>query len=161
MRRSVSSSATGPLPDRRALARCCPTSPDILEVYCARSADSSSATAWLLHDVLVGPMLGGMYELPDDHPGKSDPEYRARRAAISEASAAYVPDGPIADVEYSPEEDEVWAVVSRELRHKHHRFASRAYLEATERLVLPATRVPQLREVDERLSQLTGFRIRP
>ncbi|HUY64520.1 MAG TPA: phenylalanine 4-monooxygenase [Acidimicrobiales bacterium] len=100
-------------------------------------------------------------ELPADHPGVSDPAYRARRAAIAEAGHAYRPGGPIADVQYSPEEDEVWQVVSRQLAVKHRRYGCRAYLDACERLVLPSDRVPQLSEVDERLRDLTGFGIAP
>jgi phenylalanine-4-hydroxylase len=99
--------------------------------------------------------------LPEDHPGFSDSDYRARRAAIGESCASYVPGGPIPDVHYTAEEDEVWRIVSTELAAKHRRFACRAYLEAADRLVLPSDRVPQLSEVDERLSALTGFRLRP
>jgi phenylalanine-4-hydroxylase len=51
--------------------------------------------------------------------------------------------------------------VSRQLAAKHRRSACRPYLDAAEALVLPADRVPQLREVDERLRALTGFRIAP
>jgi phenylalanine-4-hydroxylase len=100
-------------------------------------------------------------ELPDDHPGVSDQGYRARRAAIVEASAAYSPPGPIPIVKYTREEDEVWRVVSSELAVKHERSACGEYLDAAARLVLPAERVPQLREVDERLRALTGFAIAP
>lgn len=100
-------------------------------------------------------------ELPDDHPGVSDPEYRARRQAIVEASGAYRPPAPIPIVEYTAEEDEVWSVVSSELAAKHRHSACRAYLDASARLVLPSDRVPQLREVDQRLRALTGFAIAP
>jgi phenylalanine-4-hydroxylase len=99
--------------------------------------------------------------LPEDHPGFSDQDYRQRRAAIAEACAAYEDNGPIPNVHYTAEEDEVWRIVSTELAAKHRRYASAAYLEAAERLVLPTSRVPQLSEVDERLRALTGFRLRP
>src|SRR5580704_8747812 len=100
-------------------------------------------------------------ELPADHPGVSDVEYRARRAAITEAAAAYRPPDPIPVVHYTAEEDEVWRIVSSELATKHRRYACRAYLDAAGRLVLPTERVPQLAEVDARLSTLSNFRIRP
>jgi phenylalanine-4-hydroxylase len=99
--------------------------------------------------------------LPEDHPGFSDQAYRERRAAIAQSCAAYEAGGPIPDVEYTPEEDEVWRVVSSELAAKHRLFACEAYLRAAESLVLPTKRVPQLREVDERLQTLTGFSLRP
>jgi phenylalanine-4-hydroxylase len=100
-------------------------------------------------------------ELPSDHPGVSDVDYRARRAAITRASAAYRPPDPIPVVRYTAEEDDVWRIVSTELAAKHRRYACRAYLDAADRLVLPAERVPQLAEVDARLSILSGFHIRP
>jgi len=109
----------------------------------------------------VSPPAADSLHLPEDHPGSSDPEYRRRRAAIAESCASYEAGGVIPDVEYTAEEDEVWRIVSTELAAKHRRFACRAYLGAAERLVLPAERVPQLSEVDERLHELTGFRLRP
>jgi phenylalanine-4-hydroxylase len=100
-------------------------------------------------------------ELPEDHPGFSDPAYRARRAAIAAVGAAYRSGERIPDVEYTPEEDEVWRLVSRELAVKHQRYACRAYLDGAAALTLPTERVPQLREVDERVHALTGFHIEP
>ena len=109
----------------------------------------------------VMPTEATSLHLPDDHPGFSDQEYRQRRAAIAEACAAYERDGPIPNVHYTPEEDEVWRLVSTELAAKHRSYACAEYLAAADRLVLPAQRVPQLSEVDERLRSLTGFRLRP
>jgi len=100
-------------------------------------------------------------ELPTDHPGFSDPVYRARRSAIA-ASAASSRDGdPIADVVYTPEEDDVWRTVSAELSRLHGSYAVEAYRQGAARLELPRDRVPQLREVDARVRALTRFHIRP
>ena len=101
------------------------------------------------------------FELPESHPGFQDPYYRARRARIAEVGAAYRCGDPIPDVTYSTEEDEVWRVVSAELAGKHRRYACAEYLVGADRLVLPTQRVPQLREVDERIHELTGFHINP
>ncbi len=101
------------------------------------------------------------FELPEDHPGFTDPAYRARRAAIAEVGRAHHRGDPITDVEYTPEEDEVWRIVSHELRRKHERYACRAYREGARAVTLPSERVPQLREVDERVHGLTGFHIEP
>jgi phenylalanine-4-hydroxylase len=101
------------------------------------------------------------FELPDDHPGFSDPAYRRRRAAIAEVGRRHRRGQPIADVEYTPEEDEVWRRVSHELGRKHERYACRAYRDGARAVTLPTERVPQLREVDARVHALTGFHIEP
>ena len=101
------------------------------------------------------------FELPADHPGFSDPAYRTRRAAIAEVGRKHRRGEPIADVEYTPEEDEVWRVVSHELGRKHARYAVAAYREGARAVTLPTERVPQLREVDARVHGLTGFHIEP
>ncbi|HZM32329.1 MAG TPA: phenylalanine 4-monooxygenase [Acidimicrobiales bacterium] len=103
----------------------------------------------------------GMFDLPEDHPGFTDPAYRRRRAAIAEVGRAHVRGTPIPDVEYTPDEDAVWRLVSHELARKHERYACRAYRDGAAAVTLPAERVPQLREVDARVHGLTGFHIQP
>jgi phenylalanine-4-hydroxylase len=110
---------------------------------------------------MASPIADTSFELPEDHPGFSDPEYRARRAHIAEVGEAYRKGDPIPDVTYTSEEDDVWRVVSSELAVKHRKYACREYIEGAERLVLPTERVPQLREVDERVFALTNFHIQP
>jgi phenylalanine-4-hydroxylase len=100
-------------------------------------------------------------ELPADHPGVHDREYLARRASIAEVGRSHRPRTPIPDVHYSTEEDQVWATVSHELEVLHQRYACDEVKRGIERLALPTERVPQLREVDARLRELSGFRIRP
>jgi len=110
---------------------------------------------------MAAPIAPSRFELPSDHPGRSDQAYRQRRARIAEVGAAYRRGDPIPDVIYSAEEDEVWRVVSAELAAKHRSYACAEYLAGADRLVLPTRRVPQLREVDERVRSLTGFHINP
>lgn len=110
---------------------------------------------------MVSPIATPRLALPADHPGVSDVAYRERRARIAEVGAAYRRGEPIPDVTYTAEEDEVWRVVSAELAGKHRTHACREYLAGAGRLVLPTQRVPQLREVDERVHGLTGFHINP
>ncbi|MHB8438105.1 MAG: phenylalanine 4-monooxygenase [Acidimicrobiales bacterium] len=100
-------------------------------------------------------------ELPLDHPGFADPEYRRRRAEIAAVGEAYQPGDSIPDVHYTAQEDEVWRLVSGELAIEHRALACAEYLAGAQALVLPTERVPQLREVDDHLKRLTGFRIRP
>ncbi|HZU73180.1 MAG TPA: phenylalanine 4-monooxygenase [Acidimicrobiales bacterium] len=110
---------------------------------------------------MATPASGSVYELPADHPGFHDADYRRRRADIAAVGEAYRPGDALPLVTYTAEEDEVWRLVSSELAVKHRRAACRQYLEGAEALVLPAERVPQLAEVDEHLRALTGFGIRP
>ena len=100
-------------------------------------------------------------ELPPEHPGFADPAYRARRDAISAVGAAYTSGTPIPDVAYAPEEDAVWRVVATELADKHQRYACQVFLDGADRLDLRRDRVPQLAEVSEGLTSLTGWRIEP
>lgn len=99
--------------------------------------------------------------LADDHPGAGDPDYRRRRNALAAAALAWQPGDPLPHVDYLDAEHEIWATVSRELRDKHERYAIRAFLEGKESLALPQDHVPQLQEVSDRLTALTGFRLAP
>jgi phenylalanine-4-hydroxylase len=100
-------------------------------------------------------------QLPEDHPGFADPEYRRRRATIAALGAAHREGEPIADAHYTAAEDRVWREVSTQLARLHEQYACREFNEARARLHLPGDRVPQLSEVDAELSRLTGFRIDP
>jgi phenylalanine-4-hydroxylase len=100
-------------------------------------------------------------ELPADHPGVGDLDYRARRDAIATISASYRAGEPLPLVEYTPTEHEVWRTVSTALRPEHERHAVREYLDAAARLDLPAEHVPQLADVDARLRELSGFGLVP
>jgi phenylalanine-4-hydroxylase len=68
---------------------------------------------------------------------------------------------PIPEVDYRSEENAVWATVSSTLAERHRRYACAAFMEGGRRLDLPRDEVPQLREVDRRLAELTGFHLRP
>lgn len=95
------------------------------------------------------------------HPGFSDPAYRARRNALAAEALDWRPGHAVPEPAYTDGEHDVWRVVARELAPLHHRHACRAFLEAKEELGLPTDRVPQLREVTERLAPATGFRYLP
>ncbi|WP_433414903.1 phenylalanine 4-monooxygenase [Microtetraspora malaysiensis] len=100
-------------------------------------------------------------ELASSHPGFADAVYRDRRNAIAALALNYQLGDPVPHAEYTEEEHQVWALVSRELAAKHQRYAIREFLDATERLGLPKDHIPQLQEVSDRLYPLTGFRYIP
>ncbi|TDE56073.1 phenylalanine 4-monooxygenase [Nonomuraea mesophila] len=100
-------------------------------------------------------------ELSASHPGFADPVYRARRNAIAGLAVNYRPGTPIPVAEYTEQEHEVWATVTRELGIKHAKYATAEYLDGAARLGLPQDRIPQLEEVSQLLEPLTGFRYLP
>jgi phenylalanine-4-hydroxylase len=99
--------------------------------------------------------------LGEGHPGFGDPEYRARRNEIAGRALAWCAPQPIPRVDYTEAEQGVWRTVCRELAEKHDRLACAEYRGAMAALALPTDRIPQLDEVGERLSPLTGFRYHP
>jgi phenylalanine-4-hydroxylase len=99
--------------------------------------------------------------LADNHPGAVDPEYRTRRNALATLAIEWQPGTPPPVAPYTEAEQEVWRIVCGELHGLHERLASSLYLEGKQRLGLPEDRIPQLVEVNDLLTPLTGFRYVP
>jgi phenylalanine-4-hydroxylase len=99
--------------------------------------------------------------LSDDHPGVTDPAYRARRDALAALAATWAPGRPLPEPEYTDVEHGVWRTVVAELRRRHRQHATRRFLDSAERLGLPAEHVPQLGEVSAGLASAGGFRYQP
>ena len=116
---------------------------------------------------LVAPELehGGnrnlIVELDPDHPGFLDQSYRERRNEIARIALNYKPGQTIPDAPYSVDEHLVWQAIWKELTPAHGSYACREYLEAKNNLAIDTTRIPQLREVSERVNALSGFRLEP
>lgn len=100
-------------------------------------------------------------QFAEGHPGLHDPEYQVHRAAIAKAAMDHRRGQPAPEIAYTEEEHATWRSVAWELREKHERYACAEALEGTARLGLPADRMPQLREVSETVSGLTGFTFGP
>src|SRR5437660_6416244 len=100
-------------------------------------------------------------QLDPDHPGFRDAEYRARRNQIAQLALNYHPRDPIPDAPYTTEEHQVWSVIWRALRPAHQKFACAEYLEALNGLSFSDDRIPQLREVNEKVQAISGFRLEP
>ncbi len=100
-------------------------------------------------------------ELPLDHPGAKDPEYRERRDYIASLSKKFRETGVITDVDYTEEEQSVWRFVAAELEELHREKASPFYLKAKQNLGISNDRIPQLTEMSKRLKETTGFRLAP
>ncbi len=99
--------------------------------------------------------------LPADHPGVADQDYRRRRAEIAAAATTWEPGTPIPLVEYTPAEHALWAQVATELQQRHEERCSAAFLDGARSLALRPDRIPQLRDLNERLRAASGFSVAP
>lgn len=93
------------------------------------------------------------------YPGATDAEYRARRAAIVEASMRAWPQLP--RYHYLPEEQATWRHISRALLPLQDAHACEAFLEGRAALDLPLEEIPQLDDVSARLEAKTGIMLAP
>jgi len=100
-------------------------------------------------------------QLDPDHPGFRDEGYRARRNAIARIAANYEPGLPIPDAPYTADEHQLWQTIRNALEPAQQRYACAEYLECVQKLELPRDRIPQLREVSEKVQALSGFRLEP
>ncbi len=100
-------------------------------------------------------------ELSPDHPGFRDPEYRRRRDAIATLAERWRPGEPLPRAPYSEAEHAVWRQLWGEFSAVHASGVCAELLECERRLALPATRIPQLNEVEATLVATTGFRLAP
>ena len=100
-------------------------------------------------------------QLDPDHPGFRDREYRARRNQIAQLAVNYTPGDEIPDAPYTREEHEVWRTIWTALQPAHQKYACAEYLAALHRLSFAPDRIPQLREVNEKVHAISGFRLEP
>lgn len=100
-------------------------------------------------------------QLDPDHPGFRDGEYRARRNQIAQLAMNYQPGDAIPDAPYTDDEHRVWQTIWKALRPAHRQHACRQYLDALKRMNFADNRIPQLREVNEKVQAISGFRLEP
>jgi len=100
-------------------------------------------------------------QLDPDHPGFRDLAYRQRRNQIAQIALQYQPGDPIPEAPYTDEEDQVWSTIWRALQPAHRQHACAEYLECLQKLNFAPERIPQLREVNEKVLAISGFRLEP
>ena len=100
-------------------------------------------------------------QLNPDHPGWRDQEYRARRNQIAQIALQYQAGDPIPDAPYTPDEHQVWRAIWLALAPAQREHACAEYLAALGRLSFDPDRIPQLREVNEKVQAISGFRLEP
>ena len=102
-----------------------------------------------------------LVQLDPDHPGFRDQEYRTRRNAIARMAIDYRVGMPIPDAPYTREEHLLWSSIRTALEPAHQKHACSEYLDCIRKLELPRDRIPQLREVSEKIQAFSGFRLEP
>lgn len=100
-------------------------------------------------------------QLSPDHPGFRDLEYRARRNRIAQLALAYQPGHDIPDAPYTHEEHQVWRAIWGALLPAQEAHACAEYLACVRQLEFAPDRIPQLREVSEKVQAMSGFRLEP
>ena len=100
-------------------------------------------------------------QLSPDHPGFRDAAYRARRNRIAQLALSYQPGEEIPEAPYTPEEHQVWRAVWNALEPAHRAHACAEYQASVQRLAFAPDRIPQLREVNEKVQAISGFRLEP
>ncbi|XP_067856124.1 phenylalanine-4-hydroxylase [Heptranchias perlo] len=116
-------------------------------------------------DKFANQILSYGSELDADHPGFTDPVYRARRKEFADIAYSYRHGEVIPKVEYTEDEKNTWNTVFRELKtlypthacHEHNRVFPllEQYCGYREH------NIPQLEEISKFLQSCTGFRLRP
>jgi phenylalanine-4-hydroxylase len=100
-------------------------------------------------------------QLTYDHPGRHDAEYQSRRDQIAAVALRHDRREPVPAIDYTAAEHDVWSVVQSNLAPLHRRHACKEYQDASARLGLDSSRLPQLEEVNRALQTTSGFRLVP
>lgn len=130
-------------------------------------ADSASAFPRTIKDLdkFANRILSYGSELDSDHPGFTDPVYRARRKECADIAYNYKHGQPIPRIAYTEEEIGTWSVVFDQLTQLFPTHACREYNEAFRLLVencgFSRDNIPQLQDVSDYLKRHTGFTLRP
>uniref|UniRef100_A0A2P2HVN7 phenylalanine 4-monooxygenase n=2 Tax=Hirondellea gigas TaxID=1518452 RepID=A0A2P2HVN7_9CRUS len=104
-------------------------------------------------------------ELDSDHPGFTDPVYRARRQQFADIAYHYRHGEKIPRVEYTKSEIETWGAVFSKLTklYKQHACAehNKVFPLLIENCGYREDNIPQLQDVSDFLKDCTGFTLRP
>ncbi|XP_033230671.1 protein henna isoform X2 [Belonocnema kinseyi] len=104
-------------------------------------------------------------ELDSDHPGFTDPVYRARRKYFADIAYLYRTGQPIPRVDYTPEEVATWGTVFRKLTELYPKYACREHNHVFPLLIencgYREDNIPQLDDISNFLKDCTGFTLRP
>ncbi|CAH1800151.1 unnamed protein product [Owenia fusiformis] len=104
-------------------------------------------------------------DLDSNHPGFSDPIYRARRTKVAEIAFKYRWGQTIPEVEYTEEDIRTWGVVYRKLKELFPTHASKRHVKVFTLLEKECgyseNNIPQLETVSNFMKKKSGFQLRP
>lgn len=116
-------------------------------------------------DLFATRILSYGAELESDHPGFTDPVYRARRAEFADIAFGYKYGTPIPRVVYTEEEISTWRIIFKELTKLFPSHACKEFNNIFAMLVencgLNENNIPQLDDISQFLKDCTGFTLRP
>lgn len=116
-------------------------------------------------DKFANQILSYGSELDSDHPGFTDPVYRARRKEFADIAFNYKHGEPIPRVEYTAEEIATWGTVYRNLKKLFKTHACQEFNHIFPLLEQNCgyneENIPQLQDISEFLKSTTGFSLRP
>ena len=116
-------------------------------------------------DALASRCLDAGTDLEADHPGFSDPVYRARRGELASIAEKFNFAEKIPHIDYTPDEIATWGAVYTKLQDLHSDYACAEYLEALKLLEkhcgYSKDNIPQAEDISNFLLSRTGFRLRP
>jgi len=116
-------------------------------------------------DKFANQILSYGSELDSDHPGFTDPVYRARRKEFADIAFHYKHGTPIPKVNYTEQEKGVWKVVFSNLKHLYKTHAcyehNHVFPLLEENCGYSEDDIPQLQTVSDFLKSVTGFQLRP
>lgn len=116
-------------------------------------------------DKFANQILSYGSELDADHPGFTDPVYRARRKYFADIAYNYKHGEPLPRVDYTEEETNTWGTVFKELTRLYPKYACREHNHVFPLLIencgYREDNIPQLEDVSNFLKDSTGFTLRP
>jgi len=132
--------------------------------------DKASTVPWFPRhiqdlDRFANQILSYGSELESDHPGFTDPVYRARRTEFADIAFNYKHGTPIPFVEYTAKEKGVWQEVYTNLTRLYKTHAcyehNHVFPLLEENCGYSEDNIPQLQTVSDFLKSVTGFQLRP
>mmetsp|Transcript_13711 Transcript_13711/g.11670 ORF Transcript_13711/g.11670 Transcript_13711/m.11670 type:complete len:198 (+) Transcript_13711:281-874(+) len=100
-----------------------------------------------------------------DHPGFNDQDYLKRREYIAEVSQNYKMGSVIPSCNYNANENGTWAHIWEKLRPLQKQTMCKQFNDNISKFekagIYKPDKIPQLQEINEFLTETTGFRLKP